>query len=307
MQKRICSSSFMLLGLAGLSLWAGAAASAQPLPPGPAIRATGDELELPMSTWNPAAAPLPAPAAVKSTGSSVHVIPPAGLIHDPAQQPAPLSGPSVPPGSKGWHGTGHPDPEPLRTIPDDQMMSIAKRDDASQERMHALISIGRRKIPGALPVIAKALTHPEYHVKAIGLAALMEHGGTEALALLWKFLREDSDRMARSNALWGIALWGPDEALAAARYAWGTKDPSLMGSAVLASWAFRDRPELMPLLAEALDHSHELVWQEAIYTLQRLGSSQSISMLQAAYAREKDPSKRERIAFYLRQKGLLAE
>lgn len=198
-------------------------------------------------------------------------------------QPGRVGPPADAPWSGGpdYKGTGHPDPEPLRKVPDAEMLALAAdlgRGDP--DRQHALVSIGRRHLPGAMAVFAQSIEASQPKpIREMALSGLMEHGGPEALPLMKRVLDDPSAHL-RGMAIWGVALYGASEAHGAILRGLEDPDPGVQGMAVLAVWALRDRLELaMPILEAAALAEERRVWQEAFNVLVRIPSSDAVNLL----------------------------
>ncbi len=208
-------------------------------------------------------------------------------------------------GSKGggWNGTGHPDPEPLKAISDSDMLALAGDVNLdSADREHALVSVGRRQVPGALKAFRDSLAPKQPRaVREMTLSGLIEHGGPEALTLMWAALEGDPSAHIRGMAIWGIALYGPDEALKAITT--GLEDPTydVQGMALLAVWALRDRPSsALPILEAAAKADERRLWQEGLNVLARMPYSDAGNLLRQI-AHQSDGEKRNSAVFYYRQ------
>jgi len=205
-------------------------------------------------------------------------------------------------GSKGggWSGTGNPDPEPLQAISNSAMLALAgdvKLD--SVDREHALVSVGRRQVPGAIEAFRDSLEPSQPRpVREMALSGLIEHGGPEALKLMWTALTGDPSSQIRGMAIWAIALYGPDEATKAITT--GLEDPTydVQGMAILAVWALKERPAVaLPILESAAKAEERRLWQEALNVLARMPYSDAGNMLRAI-ARQSEGEKRNSAVFY---------
>lgn len=183
---------------------------------------------------------------------------------------ATLSGSGGPDGT--WAGTGAEDPLPLRKISDDEMLARASASGAGPDRQHALVSIGRRKPPGAMPALEAALRDDALGVREMALSGLVEHGGSEALELMWRVLREDPAPQLRGSAIWAIAMYGPTPARAAVELGLEHSDPGVRGMAVLASRAVAkaDMPWVIEVAKAALAAEARVLWQEGPQVLSDL-------------------------------------
>lgn len=208
-------------------------------------------------------------------------------------------------GSKGgvWQGTGHPDPEPLREVGDAEMLALAGDVGLdSVDREHALVSVGRRKVPGALAAFRDGLAPSQPHpVREMALSGLIEHGGAAALKLMWRALTDDPSAHIRGMAIWAIALYGPDEALKAISTGLGDPTYEVQGMAILAVWALNDRPAVaLPILEAAAKADERLLWQEGLNVLARMPYSDAGNLLREIGLKG-EGEKRNSAVFYYRQ------
>ncbi len=203
-----------------------------------------------------------------------------------------------------WNGTGYKDPEELQAISDEKMLARAlDMTDEGDDREHALVSIGRRKVPGALEAFELGLSAKErIQVREMALSGLIEHGGAEALELMWRALDEDEAAQIRGQAIWAIALYGPTEAERAVRQGLGDADSQVRGMAILAIWSLKDRPSIaLPLLAESAKSADDIIWQEALNVLGRMPYVEAHRILEAEARRtDIDPAKKNSAVFYYR-------
>lgn len=202
-----------------------------------------------------------------------------------------------------WAGTGSPDPEPLKKISDEEMMKRATDlKEQGLDRQHALVSIGRRHLPGAIEAFRQAMDPGQDRaVREMALSGLMEHGRPEALPLMWEFLRNDPSPQLRGMAVWAVCLYGSDEALKAIDY--GLADPALMvqNLATLAIWALKDRPEdALPRLQTAVESDEQMLWQEGLYNLSRLPYAEAGDLLERAVKSATDEAKQKRAIWHYR-------
>lgn len=172
-----------------------------------------------------------------------------------------------------YEGSGYKDPQQIQHISDEDMLAAASRaGDKSDDRQHALVSIGRRRVPGAVEAFEQALDPSEpLAIREMGLTGIMEHGGARGLDLLIKTLLNDESSHLRGLAIWGAAMWGPDAAEEAIEI--GLKDDSLevQGFAILAVWALKDQPELaFPIIIKAAESDELLIYQEGLNVLMRM-------------------------------------
>ncbi len=202
-----------------------------------------------------------------------------------------------------WKGTGHPDPEPLKKISDADMLATAmNQKDQSHERKHALVSVGRRKLPSALTALKLALEPSNtVTVREMGLSGLIEHGGSEALPLMWDVLRGDETSQLRGQAIWAIALYGQDEALKAINTGLADDSLEVQGMAILAVWAIKDKPDVaFRILQSAVDSPDQLVWQEAVHILGKMPYGEAVVILEKAAKAETNKPKQIALAWQYR-------
>ncbi|MEZ4463397.1 MAG: HEAT repeat domain-containing protein [bacterium] len=198
-----------------------------------------------------------------------------------------------------WPGTGMSDPEPLKKISDDEMMALATNSEESgPDRQHALVSIGRRHLPGAIEAFRQAMAPDQDRaIREMALSGLIEHGGSEALPLMWEMLRKDQSAQLRGQAVWAIALYGFDQAQNAIDV--GLADDALMvrNMATLAIWALKDRPEVaLPLLEAAIQSDEQMIFQEGFYNLSRMPYPEAAEILERLVKSTKDEDKLQRAA-----------
>lgn len=194
-----------------------------------------------------------------------------------------------------WQGSNTPDPGPLQKIPDAEMLATAaKIRDGSVDRQHALVSIGRRKVPGAVDALASALALDEIlQVREMGLSGLIEHGGADALALMWQVFNDDPSPQMRGMAVWAIALYGASEASKAVHAGLDDKSVEVKGMALLAVWALKDhRQEALSILAEASKSENVRIYQESAYMLSRMPYAGAGTLLVKAARAAKQEIKR---------------
>ena len=184
-----------------------------------------------------------------------------------------------------WTGTGHPDPDDFKKYTDEEILGLASVvGDKSGTRMAAVVSAGRRKIPGAVAVIQQALSPKEPEiVRTMAISALIEHGGTEALSLMWQAQSDDPSPHVRGGAVWAIALYGPHEALRGVEAGWADEHPAVKGLSILALTAVRNESRVRHLLQQAIDSDEQLVWQESAYVLGQIPATWARQMLATAY------------------------
>jgi hypothetical protein len=237
----------------------------------PAPRA---ELTVPASASSAALSVRPAEPLARTT-EKVEKVAPTEAVH---HHPHPMEGvTSAFPWGKGengvWSGTKATDPEPLKEISDADMLKRAMGEAPEQiDREHALVSVGRRRLPGAMDAFTKALGHSEpLAVREMALSGLIEHGGPDALPLMWQALRDDPSEQLRGMAIWAVALYGETEARKAIDAGLADEDMGVRGMAILAVWALKDQPEVaLSLLESAAQSDEKRIYQEALYTLSRM-------------------------------------
>jgi len=194
-----------------------------------------------------------------------------------------------------YSGSGNPDPKPLQKISDEEVLAKAMDRGAKQmDREHALVSAGRRKIPGALDAFEQALDSSDHwQIREMALTGLMEHGGGKAHELLLRTVMTDEKAQLRGLAIWGVAMWGPDAAEEAVEI--GIKDESteVQGMAILAVWALKDRPGVaLPLLTTAVNSDDSALYQEGFNVLMRMPYPEAGDVLEAAARSADDKDKR---------------
>ena len=201
-----------------------------------------------------------------------------------------------------WPGTGHPDPEPLKATSDADMLKQASAKGDTADRAHALISIARRQLPGALAVIAKAQSHGEPDaVRETAVSALIEHGGAEALPMMWNGM-SDPSHFVRGMSVWAIALYGHAEALKAIDAAQKDAHVYVYGMGVLAVTSLRQEADAWPILVRAAAHKEQLVYQEACYVLANINSERARVLLRETYdAATDDPQRRATFRWCLKE------
>ncbi len=196
-------------------------------------------------------------------------------------------------GEGTWNGSGVGDPEPLKKVSNEEMLKRATSVGFSSDRLNALVSVGRRKIPGALDALSNALNPKEDQmIRILAVSGLVEHGGEGALELLWGKGFTDPDPGIRGQALWGIALYGHDEALKGIRAGLKDDDPATRGMAILATTALRDEEVVMGILEPALRSNEQLEYQEAEYVLSNLPTRRARKLLSDVYDETTEKEKR---------------
>ncbi len=202
-----------------------------------------------------------------------------------------------------WPGTDNPDPVPLQSVPDAEMLTRALADSGGRyvpDRHHALISVARRRVPGALEAIARAQQPSEDpRLREGAIAALIEHGRREALPLMWNSVA-DSSPFVRGNAVWAIALYGHEEALKAIQVALSDPHPYVVGMGILATTALRDEAEFWPILERTVVSPKQQIYQEAAYVLSQVDAPRARTLLRREYDRAKG-ERRAIFRWYLRQ------
>lgn len=267
----------------------------------PAPRAA---LTLPASTSSAALAVKPAEPLARTTAKVEQVAPTQELHHHPHPMEGVTSAFPWGQGDKGvWPGTQVKDPEPLKKIDDAEMLKRAMGDTPEQiDREHALVSVGRRRLSGAMDAFTKAIGHSEpLAVREMGLSGLIEHGGTDALPLMWQVLREDPSERLRGQAVWAVALYGAAEARKGIDAGLADEDVGVRGMAILAVWALKDHPEeALSLLESAAQSDEKRIYQEALYTLSRMPWPRAARIL-SQHALSKQAGDKQRTAvFYYR-------
>jgi len=202
-----------------------------------------------------------------------------------------------------WMGTGYQDPMPLRKFSDEEILARAMNvNDKSDDRQHALVSVGRRKMTGALDALELALKPDQLlQVREMGLSGLIEHGGQRANELMWTAMKDDSSQI-RGQAIWALALYGPDEAYRAIQDGLADDSNEVQGMALLAVWAIKDRPEVaLPILDAAVQSDDIRLWQEGANVLGRMPYPKALKILERAARGATDENKRISIAWNYRQ------
>lgn len=200
-----------------------------------------------------------------------------------------------------WNGSGVEDPEPLKDVSHEEMLKRANSAGFTTERGNALVSVGRRKMPGALDALAAAL-EPSGHqmTRMLAISGLIEHGGEQARELLWRAMTEDPDGGLRGSALWGLALYGHDESLRAIRAGLEDEDPGTRGMAIMATTSLRDEEVTMAILERAINSDELGEYQEGAYVLSNIKTQAARRMLSDAYDRATDKGKRITLRSYLK-------
>lgn len=181
-----------------------------------------------------------------------------------------------------WRGTGSPDPESLRTVPDAKILATARGDEGStDDRLSAIVSAARRHLPGALDVASAVLfdaSQPRLS-RQVALSALVEHGGPEAQSLMWRAF-QDSDERIRGQAVWAITLYGTAEAKRVITAALADPAPGVQGAAILALTAIRnDEVFIRSVLERTIRSPKQQVYQEAAYVLGAIADARAIKAL----------------------------
>ena len=199
-----------------------------------------------------------------------------------------------------WSGTEAKDPETLAKISDADMLQRALGASEQIDREHALVSVGRRRLSGAFDAFRKGISHSEpLAVREMALSGLVEHGGSEALPLMWSILREDPSDQLRGQAIWAVSLYGADEARKAIDTGLADEDTGVRGMAVLAIWALKDRPDEAISLLESAAESDELrLYQEAFYNLSRMPWRRAGNLLLARARSTTGPKQRLALRSY---------
>ena len=188
-----------------------------------------------------------------------------------------------------WDGTGVGDPAPLQGISDKDMLARAQAAGRGFDRLGALVSIGRRHLPEALPTLQKALDpNEDAMVRDLALAGLIEHGGEGVLPIVWQVARQDPDPMLRGKALSIVGMYGQEGAKKAVEAAWADSDPTVTGRGILVLPMITDEAFVRQNVLRALEHEDQMVWQEALYVLMNTDTSWSRHALADAYEKSKD-------------------
>jgi HEAT repeat protein len=182
-----------------------------------------------------------------------------------------------------WLGTGSPDPEPIRDLTDAEMLAAARGEKSKlDDRLSALVSIARRHLPEAVPMATALLNQQSAELlhRQVALSALIEHGGPEALPVLWQTLKSSDQPRLRGSAVWAIALYGTSEAMRAIDAAMADADPGVRGMGVLALTAIRDNGGYVwRVLEVAVNAPEQQVYQEGAYVLSQIADARAMKML----------------------------
>lgn len=201
---------------------------------------------------------------------------------------------SIPSGQ--WEGTGAEDV--LEDMSDAEVLEQAKTAEDDHDRVVALISVARRRLPGALDMMREVLFDDslDIFVQETGLSGAVEHGGTEALPLLWEALEQHPESRIRRAAIQAIALYGEQQAKRAIESGLGDKSVEVQVAAVGALSTLMERPGIVfPYLEQYLVHPEEDVRNEAIHVLSKLPYTRAGRLLKRAWETESDPEAREGI------------
>ena len=202
-----------------------------------------------------------------------------------------------------WMGTGYQHPLPLRKYSDEEMRARAMNvKDESDDRQHALVSVGRRKMKGALDALELALKPGQLlQVREMGLSGLIEHGGQRANELMWTAMKDESSQI-RGQAIWALSLYGSQEAYRAIQDGLADDSNEVQGMAILAVWAIKDQPEsALPILDAAVQSSDRRLWQEGANVLGRMPYAEALPILERAARGATSEEKRVEIAWNYRQ------
>lgn len=265
-----------------------------------AIDGTHAIAEIPSASSAPAAPVVPTRLSHGSTGgSTASAVEGVDLSCPPGRRT--IASESGWAGGPGYDGTGHPDPEPLKAISDSEMLALAgDAGRADPDREHALVSVGRRKVPGAIDAFRRSLeTSQPLAIREMALSGLMEHGGPQALGLIKQVFTDDPSSQLRGMAIWGVALYGASEAHPVILEALEDPSAEVHGMAMLATWALKDRPELAwPILEAGAISSAQQVWQEAFGVLSRMPYSDAGNMLERLVRSSKASKQQMAMASY---------
>ncbi len=199
-----------------------------------------------------------------------------------------------------WSGTGVGDPEPLKGIKNEEMLRRAQLDGRPDDRLNALVSIGRRKLPEALDIYSKALNPKEpYEVRMLAISGLVERGGMDALPLLYRAFK-DPDESLRGQAVWALALYTGSVGVKAIQDALKDSHPAVRGMGILALTSVRDEQLIMNILEEQAQSNEKLVYQEVGYVLSNIKTARARRMLSDAYDSATDQEKRITLRGYLK-------
>jgi len=268
------------------------AAPAQPVVRSPS---TPTDPAYPAGAANVDTTPLPLPESLSSPNPGGGYVPdgvkPHGNVTLQGQRKCVFCG------DPNYSGSGMTDPEPIRGVYNEQMMAWATATDSSDERRFAIVSVARRKLPGAMDAIRRALADGDHMVRTLGVSALMEMGGPDALKTLWDVARNGHDDLVRSQAVTGISLWGGEQTLKAAEWAAVQDNPVVLGAAVRQLHRLGDRPEVWSFVEKAIDHPDQRVWQEAAWVCGKLGGKDALRIVKPRWS-EATGQRREALEFY---------
>lgn len=234
-----------------------------------------------------------------SPGTPAAAPPPPAAASPGKYPPGPESVPAVAPYS---FQTGSNVPDPLEGTPDKQVLEKAMTDEDTLERVTAVVSVARRRLPGAVELMKSVLqeTDKSLFMRETGLSGLLEHGGAEALPVLWSVLNSDPEPRVRAAALSGIAQYSRAEAARAIAVGIEDESDEVQGMALKAVWALMDRPsQAFPLLEWGLAHPNDYIFQEATAGLGKMPYALAGRMLTQYYTGSKDEARKEKARVYL--------
>jgi len=158
-------------------------------------------------------------------------------------------------------------------------------------RLAVVRALGRTRDGGAMEFLKKALVHPDKAVGYAAVAALGEHGTTEAARLLRKTVEEDKRRGVRVKALIALGRAGGKNAIPVIKGCLAGNDRYLRGAAVTALGRTGAR-EAVPLLKETWKSGEPRLRVKALYALADVGERNDV--LPVAMEAVKDSSPRIR-------------
>jgi len=229
-----------------------------------------------------------------------------------------------------WPGSGDGDPLSIRHIKDEEMLAVARGAATQHEKLNqfmAMVSVARRRLPEAIGLLEDVLrtrssawssgqvteqslletqgANPlivERFRRNIAVSGLIEMGGPEALAVLWRAMADEPDPTIRQALVGAIALNGTSEAMKVIDRAMADEDPGVQGMGVLSLPLVRNNGDYVWRVLETATHSPEMrVYQEAAYILGEIADERALKMLSDALdSAGSDPKRRLNFRHYLR-------
>jgi hypothetical protein len=190
----------------------------------------------------------------------------------------------------GFNGFGYPDA--LKEISDKEVMERAMKDEDTGERIMAIISAARRKIPGSIELFV-ALdadgTKTEY-LRETGVRAMAEHGGTEVVPHLWNVLKKNPLPRARATAITALGFYSKSEAAKAIAYGIKDPDPFVRGRSIENLWFLVEHPGFVfPYIEAGLEMPEQVAYQESYGMLEKMPYIRAGQMLKRIYLESTDP------------------